>query len=65
MRIEIKYKNGMGELFDEKQIDCSKWTIRGHASNLIEAMKEKNKGIHNLDNYNAIVLDEVMSVRVV
>lgn len=64
MNLLISYKNGTSDSFVEKQIDCSRWTIRGHASNIVDALINKTRGFYKLDNYNAICLDEIVSVRV-
>lgn len=64
MKLLMAYKNGTSDEFAEAQLDCSEKTLRGHASVLIHAWKERKTGIYLLDCYNAIVLDDVLSVRV-
>lgn len=64
MNLLISYKNGQSDVFEEKQLDCSVSTIKGHASTLIEALEKNQKGIHKIDRYNAVLLDEVICVRV-
>lgn len=69
MKLVIMYKNGKEDWFDEKDLDCSKLTIRGHASALVDSLKNMpipSKGLfYTLDHYNTILVDEVVSVRVV
>ena len=65
MKILIAYKNGISDEFTETQIDCTTLTIKGNASKLIEAWKSTSKGIYRIDDYNAVNLDEVISIRVI
>lgn len=65
MKLEIFYKNGQIDSFDEKQLDCTTWTLRGHASQLIQAFSKSSEGVYKIDSYNAVRLDEVASVRCV
>lgn len=64
MKILITYKNGTSDEFCEQQINCSELTIKGNASKLIEVWKKGEKGVYCIDNYNAIFLEEVISIRV-
>ena len=51
--------------FTEKEIDCSKFTIKGHASNLIRVMDDpKKEGFYLIDNYNAVRLGDIQAVYV-
>ena len=65
MRIYVFYKNGQHNVFEEDNLDCSTLTLRGHASKLVEALGEKKLGIYLIDRYNAVLLDEIVCVRVV
>jgi hypothetical protein len=64
MKLLIAYKNGTSDEFAEVHIDCSERTIKGHASALIREWGEEKKGIYKIDYYTAVVLDEIISVRV-
>ncbi len=64
MKILIAYKNGTSDEFDESQIDCHELTVKGNAGQLIEAWKTKAGGVYCIDNYNAVLLDEIISIRV-
>ncbi len=64
MKIVIAYKNRTSDEFDEKQIDCSKLTIRGHTSKIVDAWAT-SKSFYAIDNYNAVNLEEVISIRVI
>lgn len=65
MNIIITYRNKQSSIFEEKNLDCSKLTIKGHASSLIQEWKKLAGGIYEIDDYNAILLDEVIEVRVI
>ncbi len=65
MNIIITYRNGESDVFEEKQLDNSKLTMMGHTSALIAAWEKEAKGVYKIDNYNSILLDEVISVRYV
>ena len=65
MNLYIFYKNGTHNVFEEKQLNCTKLTIRGHTSALIEAWQKGEKGISKIDSYNAVLLNEVICIRVV
>lgn len=65
MKLLIAYKNETSDEFSEKNLDCSKRTIRGHASNIISAWKSlAGNPVYSIDDYNAVLLDEVISIRV-
>ncbi len=64
MKLIIGYKNNMEDVFQEQDLDCSKLTLRGHAANAIAEWSKSSKAVHVLDHYNAILLDEVASIRV-
>ena len=64
MNLIIAYRNVTSDSFDEKQLDCSERTIRGHANYLILEWKKGTKGVYKIDDYNAILLDEIIAVRV-
>lgn len=63
MNLIILFKNGVLQHFSEKDIDCSVRTIRGHANDIILKWKTGN-GVHAIDNYNCVLLDEILSIRV-
>lgn len=65
MKLLIEYKNGTSDEFSENHLDCSRLTIKGHAQYLINYLTKESKGIYMIDNYNAILLDEIISVRVI
>lgn len=65
MKISIMYKNNAVDEFEEKQLDCCDRTIKGHANYLIEAWKSQVGGVYRIDNYNAVLLDEIVAVRVI
>lgn len=62
--IEIKYKDGTTQDFYAKNINCEFLTIKGHASNIIESWTKIPEGVYKIDNYNAVLLSEVVSIRV-
>lgn len=65
-KLTIAYRNGTTDEFDEKQIDCSKKTIKGHAADLIETWQkgtQGTEGIYAIDHYNAVLLREIICVR--
>lgn len=64
-QIEIVYKNRVSQYLEEKELDCTVWTIKGHAANLIAAWQKGVDVIYKIDNYNAILLNEIQSVRVI
>ncbi len=67
MKLVIAYKNGTTDEYDETDLDCSKLTIRGHAENLIRYWmdgREGNDSVYKIDNYNAIIIDQIICVRV-
>lgn len=63
--ISIIYKNGHESIFVEADLDCKVFTIMGHCSNIIDIWKKSNKEIYAFDNYNAVYLDEVISIRLI
>jgi hypothetical protein len=64
MNLIITYKNGEADVFEEKNLDCSSLTIKGHAAKLIEEWKGTTRSVYVLDHYNAVALDEIICVRV-
>lgn len=58
----IAYKNGTSDEFAEDQLDTSTYTLKGHASNLIEDW-QKGGSLFKFDSYNAVNLTEVISIR--
>ena len=64
MKIEILYKNGWVDVLEEKDLDCSSLTVRGHASELIRQWKSGSTLVWPVDSYNAVALEEIVSVRV-
>lgn len=65
MNLIITYKNSKEDIFEEKHLDCSNLTVRGHASKIIDEWLKPNKDVYKIDHYNAVLLDEVVSIRVV
>lgn len=67
----VTYRNAESDVFEEKDLDCSVLTVKGHGSKLIEAWTRpvagmaKAVGVHKLDLYNAVMLEEIISVRIV
>lgn len=64
MQLEVSYKNGTSDSFDEGQLDCSGLTVKGHAASLITAWGKGDVGVYKIDLYNAVLLGEVVSVQV-
>ena len=64
MKLLIAFENRTSDEFAEDQLDMSKLTMRGHAANLIERLKTQPEGFYPIDNYNAILLEKIISVRI-
>lgn len=66
MKLEILFKTGLVQIFDEKEINCKERTIKGHAYHLIDAWRKHGdeESVYCLDRYTAISLNQVFSVRV-
>lgn len=62
MTLFIDFKNGEAVALGEESLDCSKLTIIGHAGALIRAWVTKKSGVYEIDSYNAVLLDEVVSI---
>ncbi len=62
-KIIIKYKNGTEDIFEESELDSSTYTLKGHASNIINEWKSKF-GVYKIDHYHAVNLEEVISIRI-
>ena len=60
----IDFKNATGVSFSEENLDCRERTIIGHASALVDAWEKETKGVHKLDSYNAVLLDEIVDIKV-
>lgn len=63
--IYITYKNGVVDIFEETNLDCNKLTPKGHAAKMIDVWSKSSKTVYVLDNYNAVLLDEVICIRVI
>ena len=61
----ITYKNTADDVYEEKDLDCSKYTLRGHASVLIDKWSKASEKVYLIDHYNAISLEDVISIRVI
>lgn len=64
MNLIISYRNGQSDVFEEEHLNCTERTIKGHGSAIIQAWRDKGKGLYEIDNYNAVLLEEVVCVRV-
>jgi hypothetical protein len=60
--IYITYKNGHTDIFENGDLESKTWTMMGHASEVISAW-QTSKEIFKFDNYNAVCLSEVISIR--
>lgn len=63
-KLAVTYKNNDVDFFNETQLDCFTLTLKGHAAALIRQLKENPVGIYSIDNYNAVLLEEIISVRI-
>ncbi len=65
--IAIDLLNGEQLVLEEKHLDCTELTVKGHASNLIRdwAEHEDKNVIIKLDRYNAVDVAQIVAVRVV
>ena len=62
--ILIDFKSSTGVSFSEENLGCRERTIMGHASALVDAWEKGTKGVHKLDSYNAVLLDEILDIKV-
>lgn len=65
MKLKVLYKNGYIDEFTEKDIDCGRLTIMGHAANINDFLYKGGQGYYKLDSYNTILLESVISIRVI
>lgn len=59
----IDFKNGQGVSYTEENLDCSELTIMGHALSLVDTWT-KRSGVYKIDQYNAVLLDDITDVKV-
>ena len=59
----ISFKNGDSISFQEKELDQRTWTIKGHAAAIIKELQNP-EGFYKLDDYNSVLLSEIISVTV-
>jgi len=64
MELVIQYRNTEADCLTEKNLDCTKYTMMGHAGYLIDAWKKQKTGVYQIDSYNVVLLDEIISVTI-
>ena len=65
MKLIIGFKNGLEQSFTDKEIDCSVWTLLGHANQIKHQMGTGNDFYTSAGNYLTLRLSEIIYVRVV